>query len=187
MLFPQQFVMQSGCNGEPVVNTIHLQIRKEFRVSIAAGRIPLAHEVLHWLGLCPWFQPLHIYALECQVVATRCFFSFLKCPLILLCPAFIGTAASSTQLWLYLFHGVNFHLSSPNWDTTSSRKPSLKPRSRSAPPCVFPQYCASTSFHLTGMTSFLSFITRQWAPPCRDLTVLLLWDPVWHQEQDFNK
>ena len=37
MLFPQQFVMQSDCNGEPVVNTIHLQMRKEFRVSIAAG------------------------------------------------------------------------------------------------------------------------------------------------------
>lgn len=172
--------MQSDCNGEPVVNTIHLQVRKEFRVSITAGWVPLAHEVLHWLRLCPSFQPPHIYALECQVAATWHFFSFLKCPLTLFRPAFTGTASSSTQLWLFLFLGVNFHLSSPNWDTTSSRKPSLKPRSRSAPLCVFPQYCASTSFHLTGMT--WSCITRQWAPLCGDLTVLLLWDPVWHQE-----
>ena len=155
MLFPQQFVMQSDCNGEPVVNTMHLQMRKEFRVSTAAGRGPLAHEVLHWLGLRPSFQPPHIYALECQVAATRPFFSSLKCPLTLLRPAFTGTAASSTQLWLFLFLGVNFHLSSPNWDTPSSRKPSLKPRSRSAP-----RVCSHSNAHP------LHFTWLKWPASC---------------------
>ena len=144
--FLQQCPVQPDSNGEPVMKTIHLWIRSSGLT--AAVRIPLAHEVLHGLGsahhstipaasnLLPWIQAAVSWG----------FFLFLKCPsLSHLQPSHI-LFLLQPGLWLFLFLGANFHTSSPSWDITSWRKPSLNPWGRRALPCVFPQHVCPLHF-----------------------------------------
>lgn len=111
-----------------------------------------------------------------QAAAPRGFFLFLKYPsLSHLQPSHI-LFLLQPGLWLFLFLGANFHTFSPSWDITSCRKPSLNPWGRRALPRVFPQHVRP--LHFTWLEwHFSVFITRQWAPLCGDLTVMLTAGP----------